>query len=250
VYANGGTWPHGNAWYALGLRAIGEVNGAEQFVRSTMTVDGVAQSPNGQPAMYEYRYADTSSTEFGRIDKPSFLWAGGLYLYTLYQLFGVNENEWNLSLAGPIPETFESVHYSLTFDGKKNVVLRGKGNRLRGLKADGMVVPSSVLPISVRQASNLEIEFGNPAFPYLESINAILHSAYFDKMTNSLRLELSSFSGHEVNVHVITRTKPTKVIVDGNPIADYRTHAQLDGSLRLEIRLTGSDSQQKLEVFF
>ena len=250
VYANGGTWPHGNAWYALALRAIGEVNGAEQFVRSTMTVDGVAQSPNGQPAMYEYRYADTSSTEFGRIDKPSFLWAGGLYLYTLYQLFGVNENEWNLSLAGPIPETFESVHYSLTFEKAKEVVARGKGQWLRSLDVDGTFIPSFVLPTSVRQADHVEIEFGNPEIPYVQGVTAILRSVHFEKETKSLYLELASFSGHEVNVHVITRAEPTKVIVDGNPITDYRTHAQLDGSLWLEIKLTGSDSQQKLEIFF
>ena len=215
-----------------------------------MTVDGAAQSPNGQPAMYEYRYADTSSTEFGRIDKPSFLWAGRLYLYTLYLLFGVSENEWNLSLAGPVLDTFESVHYSLTFRNRKEVVTRAKGQRLRSLDFDGTSIPSFVLPTSVRQADHVKIEFGNPEIPYVQGVTAILHSVRFEKETKSLYPELASSSGHEVNAHVITRAKPTKVIVDGNPITDYRSQAQLDGSLRLEIKLTGSDSQQELEIFF
>src|SRR5205807_6538929 len=70
VYANGGIWPHANAWYALALNSIGETDSAISFVRSSMTLDGIARSPCGLPAFYEYRYAGSDSPEFRLIHKP------------------------------------------------------------------------------------------------------------------------------------------------------------------------------------
>ncbi|MDO9547722.1 MAG: hypothetical protein Q7J65_02000, partial [Candidatus Marinimicrobia bacterium] len=54
-YANGGVWNHCNAWFTLGLMATDRRNEAAQFIRKNMTMDGIIHSPNGQPAMYEYR---------------------------------------------------------------------------------------------------------------------------------------------------------------------------------------------------
>ncbi len=99
LYANGGIWPHGNAWYALALMADGKKDKAYSFIRNIMTIDGVMEGPNGQPAMYEVRdgnYNDPAA--YGTVDKPQFLWAAGWYLYSLYHLFAVQENEWNIHL--------------------------------------------------------------------------------------------------------------------------------------------------------
>ncbi|MFA4922814.1 MAG: amylo-alpha-1,6-glucosidase, partial [Ignavibacteriaceae bacterium] len=99
-YANGGIWPHGNAWYALALINNGLNTGAYEFIRKTMTLNGIINSPNGQPALYEYRISDKNDLAvYGKIDKPQFLWAGGWYFYTLYNLFGLRENEWNISFS-------------------------------------------------------------------------------------------------------------------------------------------------------
>ncbi|MDP4115330.1 MAG: hypothetical protein Q8903_04310 [Bacteroidota bacterium] len=86
-YINGGIWQHANAWYALGLNSIGQKDEALKFIRNTMTVKGIMESPNGQPAMYEYRNGDKSNKNiYGMIDKPQFMWAAGWYLYSLYNI--------------------------------------------------------------------------------------------------------------------------------------------------------------------
>jgi glycogen debranching enzyme len=86
-YINGGIWPHGNAWYALALLSIGEKERAIDFIKRTMTIDGVIHSPNGQPAMYEYRNSNPDVKFRGKVDKPQFMWAAGWYLYLIYNLF-------------------------------------------------------------------------------------------------------------------------------------------------------------------
>jgi glycogen debranching enzyme len=87
-YANGGIWPHANAWYALALMKIGEKEKALEFIKTTMTLDGIMNSPNGQPAMYEYRNSNFNNPEeYGEVDKPQFMWAAGWYLYVLNEYF-------------------------------------------------------------------------------------------------------------------------------------------------------------------
>jgi hypothetical protein len=87
-YINGGIWPHSNAWYFLSLLKIGEKEKAEKFLKRTMTLDGIINSPNGQPAMYEYRNSNyTSPAEYGKVDKPQFMWAAGWYMYCVYSLY-------------------------------------------------------------------------------------------------------------------------------------------------------------------
>ena len=84
---------------------------AFDFIQKTMTLNGIINSPNGQPALYEYRISDkTNPALYGKIDKPQFLWAGGWYFYTLYNLFGLKENEWNISFSPYIPQEIECGH--------------------------------------------------------------------------------------------------------------------------------------------
>lgn len=86
-YINGGIWPHGNAWYALALISIGEREKAIGFIKGIMTIDGIINSPNGQPAMYEYRNSNPDLKFRGKIDKPQFMWAAGWYLYLIYNIY-------------------------------------------------------------------------------------------------------------------------------------------------------------------
>jgi hypothetical protein len=88
-YINGGIWPHGNAMYALALIAAGKRDEAINFMKTTMTLDGIINSPNGQPALYEYRNSNKNNpAEYGKVDKPQFMWAAGWYLYCIYELYG------------------------------------------------------------------------------------------------------------------------------------------------------------------
>jgi len=88
-YANGGIWPHGNAVYALSLMKSGRREEAMQFVKKTMTLHGIINSPNGQPAMFEYRNSNRENpAEHGKADKPQFMWAASWYLFCVYELYG------------------------------------------------------------------------------------------------------------------------------------------------------------------
>ncbi len=249
-YINGGAWPHNNAWYALALKNVGRVDDAVQFVKTTMTLDGVARSPMGIPAMYEYRYSDASSREFGKIDKPSFLWAGGFYLYTLYQLFGVKENEWNVSFAGALPSTSDSASYSLTVGKLKDVSVSGKGKYLQVCRIDGKALPSFVLPRDAQAASKIEVKFGNPATPYLERVNATLRSIQWNRSTNRLTMRLSSFANHQTVAHMIASTRPRMALLDGKTLSSIESMRLPDGHYEVTATFEASHVTQTLEVQF
>lgn len=88
-YINGGIWPHSNAIYALSLMRLGKKEEAIRFMKKTMTLHGVINSPNGQPAMFEYRNSNSENpTDYGKTDKPQFMWAASWYLYCVYELYG------------------------------------------------------------------------------------------------------------------------------------------------------------------
>lgn len=251
LYINGGVWPHCNAWYALSLNAVGKKEEALKFVKSTMTVEGIMKSPMGQPAMYEYRYTDSSSKEYGRIDKPSFLWAGGFYLKTLYALFGVKENEWNISFAGPVLSKNNNVQYSLECGGAKDVRLIGNSKYLQTLAIGVPTVPTAIMPIDQAKTNeHVTVTFGNPARPYLSSINAILLSASGDDANNRLTYKLSSFQGHRINAHIISPGKIKEIRLDGTIITTGKPHVQSGEIVEYTIDFTGSDALQNLQITF
>jgi cellobiose phosphorylase len=91
-YINGGIWSHSNVWYALALMKIGEEKKALNFIKNTMTINGIINSPNGQPAMYEYRNSNSDNpSEYGKIDKPQFMWAAGWYLYFINEYLNLKK---------------------------------------------------------------------------------------------------------------------------------------------------------------
>jgi hypothetical protein len=249
-YINGGIWPHANAIYALALNAIGRTDDAMKFVKNVMTIDGIAKSPNGLPAMYEYRYADSSSKEFGKIDKPSFMWAAGFYMNVLYQLCGFQNNEWNLSLSGRLPPTLDSVYCTYSFGDRCRFTIRGKADRLRSFLCDGKEIPSLVLPLEIIHTENLTVEYGIPKIPYIENVNAILHNVAYEPNSMTLKMKVSSFKGHEVNAGIVTPLKIKEAIVDGVPIPTMMQTAEPDGMVKVQIKFIGSDSIQHIEIHF
>ena len=247
LYINGGVWIHDNAWFAIALQSTGRADDALQFLRATMTLDGVVQSPMGQPAMYEYRYSDARSPEFGKIDKPSFLWAGGFYLYTLYHLMGLGEGEWNLSVAGNVPATFDSVRYSFDLGVPKQV--RQWRSSMFGFTADGMAVPSRVIPLQLAQSRRWDIALGPAGSPRLESVNAVVRAARYDKASRRLDVTISSFDGHPVVLRVAAAGVGKRVLVDGKRATSF-TVARTKNEVTTELRCTGRSGTQRIAITF
>ena len=250
VYINGGVWPHTTAWYILALQACGRADEGLEYLRKTLTLDGIAESPMGQPAMYEYRYADVSSPEFGRIDKPSFLWAGGFYLNVLYRLSGIAENDWNLSLAKPRPAQLDTVSFSLAFGAQKNIVIDGKGETLHSWRGEEGRIASLVLPLNAVESTRHTIEFGAISTPYLESVNAILYAASYSEKTKALQCVVSSFNGHSVAAKVIGVKKAVRITLDGKPVSAVVRSRNSAGGETLVVNFIGSEKKQTLRIVY
>lgn len=212
-YANGGIWPHGNAWYALSLISAGKRKEALDFIKSDMTLNGIMDGPNGQPAMYEVRYADSSNKNiYGKIDKPQFMWAAGWYLYSLYNLFALKENDWNITFEPYLPQNIKSINFNLTVNGSKTLSdIKGQGELISSIKYDGREIPSAVIPTSLTGLKSIAITTGHIGVPYLKSINSSLNEISYNKNNKSLSFKVSSFEGNHITAEVISLTEPKMV---------------------------------------
>ncbi|HLX13065.1 MAG TPA: hypothetical protein VKS81_09650 [Bacteroidota bacterium] len=249
-YIDGGVWPHDNAWYATALDAIGKRDEALKFVKETMTIDGTVHSPHGQPAMYEYRYADPSSPDYGMIDKPSFLWAGGFYLKALYTLFGTHESEWNISFSGPLPRGYENVDYTMTNGNASRVRISGKGEYLESMTIGQDEIPSLVLPIEANRTGNpITLKFGIPKRPYLKEINATVQIAEYDTK-GGMDFEVTSFEKHAISATFVSLTKIKACMADDIDIKDMVVLKNPDGLYQSRVSLTGTDAVQHIHVEF
>jgi len=246
TYINGGVWFHNNAWYALALHSIGRSDEAKEFVKQTMTIDGIVNSPNGVPALYEYRYSNESSPRFGEIDKPSFLWAGGFYLYTLYTLVGMNENVWNLSFS-EYTATFQlPIDISYTFSDVKTVHISGTGRSVHSITYDGMTVPSLVIPIEQHTAKDISVVKGNTGSPYLKSLNAMLHSV--NMKGKKFTAVISSFKNHSTVIELVSLQKPKRAKVNAKNHVEMTSTKKEDGVWISKISFTAGEGYDKLTV--
>jgi hypothetical protein len=242
TYINGGVWPHNNAWYALALNAVGRSDDALAFVRKVMTVEGAAESMNGVPAMFEYRFSDASSPRYGEIDKPSFLWAGGFYLYTMYTLAGMADSPWNLAVSDHHARFGPSARLTYTFGTAKKVSLKGTGGRPATLAADGKSVPSLVLPLEQRRAQTLSVTFDRLAAPYLESANAIVHAVRSRRNGTAIDCAVSSFAGHATTLSFLSVKTPGAVFLNQRPLPNVENEKKSDGRIASTVRFTAGAS--------
>ncbi len=212
-YMNGGVWPQGIAWYILGLIASDQPEAAAQALRDYLTLDGIRQSPNGQPAFFEYREANPDSPTYGQIDKTTFLWAGGWYLHVLYQLSGVRENAWNVSFEPRTPVAFENTAYDLMVGGQKSrVTWSGKGSTFKSITLDGMGAASAVLTAAVNR---IELVRGHPASPYLARASARVTHVSFQKKEQKLTITARGVPGQDVQYAVYSPLPLRSIFVDG-----------------------------------
>lgn len=215
-YANGGVWPHGNAWYALALISNNFKDEAYKFIKEKMTIAGVINSPNGQPALYEYRVSDsTNSNYYGKIDKPQFLWAGGWYLYTMYNLFGVRENEWNISFDPYLPAELKNVILEVLVKNQPvRVSIYGNGENVSSIKYDQKDIPSLVIPGDNNPKNEIAIKLGNEIIPLIKSINSEIFNLEYDKNRRLLKFSTESNIGRELTIEIISANGVEGVVVD------------------------------------
>ena len=251
-YANGGIWPHGNAWYALGLINNGFKEEAYSFVKNIMTLQGIINSPNGQPALYEYRISDKTKPEFyGKIDKPQFLWAGGWYFYTLYNLFGLRESEWNISFDPYIPEELDKINLTVTIKGiPVDVNISGKGKELSSILFDEKEIPSAVVPENIKNLKKINLKLGKTLTPYISSANVLIHSPKYDKKTKTLEFDLESFEGHLVEIEIVSPFKNQKVFINGNEIKNGISEKKKNELNELQIKHLNKISVNHYSVTF
>lgn len=247
-YINGGVWPHGNAWYALGLLAAGMPDEAEAVVRKYMTLEGISNSPRGQPSFFEYRNADSESVRYGEIDKPSFLWAGGWYLHVLYRLAGVRENGWNISFDPQIPAVFDTVQYSIWNKGEQiDVDMTGDGDYFKKILFNGKRNYSAVLH---RNKRSLSFERGKPITPYLANASCIIGDVRFDQDEISLHITGLGVSGQTTRLSVVSPLPVVGVNCSGGEIIERSVRN--DGSVYLidiDLRFDNTESIVTLQFY-
>ena len=250
-YANGGVWNHCNAWYSLGLMATGQRSEAAKFIRRNMTLDGIINSPNGQPAMYEYRCSNKDDADvYGKIDKPNFLWATGWYLYSLYHLYGIEENVWNISMKPFVPENQESCHFDIAFQGEKCVIsIHGKGGFIESISNGSESCVSAVFPLNSRNSVEYNFLCGQPETPYLESTESIVLSCDYDRWNKHMFMKLKAFPGHRNHISIISPYKPGLVKFENQVIDDY-TIEEIEQIYRIHLDVRHQQSVSELRISF
>jgi hypothetical protein len=249
-YANGGVWNHCNAWYGLGLMATNRRDEAAKFIQKVMTLEGILNSPNGQPAMYEYRCSDyTNSDVYGKIDKPNFLWAAGWYLYSLYHLYGIEENTWNISMKPFLPEEQAACRFDLALNGRKsNISITNHKNYFCSIRKNGKECPTSVF---VRDRASPDFQFvcGLPDQPYLESAESIVLSCGYDRQNQHFYLKLKAFPGHRNDISIISPFKPAFIRFDNHTIDNYDLQI-MDNIYRIRITVVHKQADGELQLGF
>ncbi len=221
LYMNGGIWFHGNAWYALDLMKCGKKKEALDFIKKVMTISGMLNSPNGQPAMYEVRNGNYKDPKvYGKIDKPQFMWAAGWYLYCLYHLYGIDENNWNIKF-DPFTDISSGSNeskqclYGLFVNGKDlSVLVKGGGEFINDIRFDGEKNYSLVIPQDKSNIKKVELTLGKAENPYLSSTNSLLENFSYDEKTKIMTYRLKAFKNHNNNTEIVSSLKPKTILLN------------------------------------
>lgn len=249
-YFNGGVWSQGNAWYAMALIKNGYRAEAAKFIETTMSLHGIWAGPNGQPAYYEVRNANrTDPAVYGHVDKPQFLWASAWYLYSLYDLFGVRENVWNISLDPYLSEGQKTNQFHLFAGGNDMVVtVDGAGSSVAAIDFDGEEAYSAVLPENLKDIHRLHLKLGPPEYPYLAQVNSALES--YKPGNQELAIRLRAFPGFKDRIIVISPQTPKQVLLNSQNILETATVEQVENHCRITVPLTFKTELTEVRVTF
>ena len=225
---------------------------ALKFMKETMTLGGIIKGPGGQPAMYECKNGNSKDPgNYGKVDKPQFLWASAWYLYTLYNLLGYRENEWNISFSPYIPQGQDKTEYEIIAGGKQvKVENKEKGNYIQDIKYDGVSCPSAVIPEDPSPGKRVEITAGNPENPYISSAGSILLKPSFDRSSGKFKFTLKSFPGHFTGTEIVSPRKLKTISLNGKDFdGSYKVNKK-DGIYIINISYSQENENDTFELQF
>jgi hypothetical protein len=247
-YLNGAVWPHGNAWYALALLSRDQPTEAKDVLKSYLTLEGIRNSPNGQPSFYECRTTDPRSDRYGEIDKPTFLWAGGWYLHVLYQLAGVRENAWSIYFSPRLPSGFANTAYDLTLLGEScRVRWRGEGDYFRRIQIDGEDEYSAVI---LAPAKDITLKRGLPETPYLAEANCRIRRVAYSESERKSRIAFSAILGQVVDLAVVTPYRLGRCELNGSPFPGTVDEVGSEGAYTYALSARTASKNNELTVYF
>ncbi|MFH1195688.1 MAG: amylo-alpha-1,6-glucosidase [bacterium] len=247
-YLNGGIWSQSNAWYALALIAADKKVEALEFIKNVSTLDGILNGPNGQPAMYEVRNGNKNSpAEYGTIDKPQFMWAAGWYLYSLYNLYGIKENDWNVTFNPYLSMGQKECIFNLTIGNNVEVVLQK--NATAQVVFDNIESNSFVVPHKTSFEKSISFAIGKITQPFLTGTNSILESCDFNSESNEMEIKLNAFQGHHNTTIIVSPDKPKEIQIDGDKIIDCKIIEE-DGHYKIQIDSEHKDKLVYIKIKF
>lgn len=248
-YLNGGIWPHSNTWYSLALMADGKKEKAAEFIKNVMTIDGIMNGPNGQPAMYEVRNGNFDDPRvYGTIDKPQFMWAAGWYLYSLYHLLGINNNEWNIELDPYLLNGQHNSSFDLSVNGKVVKIEIDKGE-FQKTEIDGEKINSLVVPDGIKNAKKIQLSIGKMNEPFVKTSNSVLKSCLFDKKTGVMKIRFEAFKGHGNKTIIVSKRKPKTVSLNGKILKNIIVESIEDGCI-ITMNFNHENKADLLEIKF
>ncbi|MEI6285315.1 MAG: hypothetical protein WCP79_02335 [Bacillota bacterium] len=199
-YINGGVWTQCNAWYALSLITLNRVDEAYQVLKKHLSIAGIAVSHNGQPSFYEARIT-AKDANYGKIDKPTFLWHGGWFMLTLYQLLGIRETPWNIELHPITATELIDSKSEIKNHGEDCIVeFSGSGNYFQEIVFDGDISYSAILTASCQHAELLR---GTPTVPYLSEARCIIENVAYDTVSGELAIAAKLAPHQQLDVTII-----------------------------------------------
>jgi hypothetical protein len=222
-YINGGVWAHANAWYALSLSMLNRKSEAADFVRKTMTVKGILEGPNGQPAMPEVRNGNSNDPKvYGSVDKPQFLWAAGWYLYDLYNIYLEKENDWNLQLDPFLLTNQNSANFTYSYNSNKVKININRGHKYNSnINYDGKYIPSLVIPQNLTRLEKIDLTYAESNKALLISTSSILKKANYN--SNIMTLSLKAFPGHKNTTVIHAMYMPKNILVNGDELEKFNS---------------------------
>jgi len=247
-YFNGAVWPQGIVWYVLGLISANQPDEAKQALEKYLTVNGIMNSPNGQPSYFEYRMTDPESPRYGEIDKPTFLWAAGWYLHALYRLCGLHENSWNISFNPNLPEGSERLEYDLIAHGDLcRVKWGGIGKYFKRIEFDGEKKSSAVIS---SPAQSIFLERGQPDQPYLALATCIVGDVYYHDSNEQLSLDIQGLADQSVRLKIVSPMKLIKADADGIAVTKYLFSEKEDDIFVYTLVRKMSRKSEKISFYF
>jgi len=134
-------------------------------------------------------------------------------MYSLYNLFAIKENNWNLELDPWLPDNLKTISFNLNINGSKTLItINGHGEFISSIKIDSKEMNSAIVPSGLKNTKRVEIVLGTPQDPYLKEINSELKSIKYDRTK-----KIYSFTTDRKNISavIISPLKPVSLNING-----------------------------------